>query len=233
MANAPVVLWSTHGSEEAERQGLARSRACTATPMAWRKPRSKTRSPKACWSWRAAATISPWPRSTAGHLRNDPDQSIMGYVYTDRPVYRPGHTVHFRAILRNEMPTGYQIPDRERGAGPGAGFRRQAGLSAHAAAFPAMGTVHGDFDLPAAAALGYYGIEIHAGEANAGGGFNVEEYKKPEYEVKVTPSKKRVVQGEAIQATIEAKYYYGEPVANAQGDVRGAPLALLAALVPR
>src|SRR5439155_16721408 len=24
----------------------------------------------------------------------------MGYIYTDRPVYRPGHTVHFKGIVR-------------------------------------------------------------------------------------------------------------------------------------
>src|SRR5260370_14286732 len=47
------------------------------------------------------------------------------------------------------------------------------------------------------------------------GGFQVEEYKKPEYEVKLTPSQARVLQGESITATIEAKYYLGEPVAGA------------------
>ena len=47
------------------------------------------------------------------------------------------------------------------------------------------------------------------------GGFQVEEYKKPEYEVRVTPEQKRVIQGEAVKATIEGKYYFGEPVAGA------------------
>ena len=157
----------------------------------------------------AVASLYGWT------LRTDADQSMMGYVYTDRPVYRPGHTVHFRAILRNEMATGYQIPTVKEVQGrcriPTASrcIRRRCRC-------PGMGTVHGDFDLPASAALGYYGIEIHAGEDTAGGGFNVEEYKKPEYEVRVTPSKKRVVQGEPIQATIDARYYFGEPVANAK-----------------
>src|SRR6185437_15120668 len=34
-----------------------------------------------------------------------------GYVYTDRPVYRPGHTVHFKALLRVRTPDGYQVPE--------------------------------------------------------------------------------------------------------------------------
>ena len=48
------------------------------------------------------------------------------------------------------------------------------------------------------------------------GGFQVEEYKKPEYEVRVTPDKPRILQGEKVTATIEAKYFFGEPVAGAQ-----------------
>src|SRR5205807_549821 len=41
-------------------------------------------------------------------------------------------------------------------------------------------------------------------------------YKKPEYEVRVTPDKPRILEGDSISATIEAKYYFGEPVAGAQ-----------------
>jgi alpha-2-macroglobulin len=47
------------------------------------------------------------------------------------------------------------------------------------------------------------------------GGFHVEEYKKPEYEVKMLPASARVLQGNTIEATIEARYFFGEPVANA------------------
>ena len=34
----------------------------------------------------------------------------MGYIYTDRPVYRPGHTVHFKGILRLRGAAGYDVP---------------------------------------------------------------------------------------------------------------------------
>src|SRR5689334_7790038 len=113
------------------------------------------------------------------------------------------------------MATGYQIPTLKEVQ---ASVQDSDGKQVFQKSLPVsgMGTVRGDFDLPASAALGYYGIEIHAGDTTTAGGFNVEEYKKPEYEVKVTTSKKRVVQGEPIQATIDARYYYGEPVANAK-----------------
>ena len=55
-----------------------------------------------------------------------------------------------------------------------------------------------------------------SGESRVSGYFEVQEYKKPEYEVHVTPSSPRVLEGERIQATIDARYYFGEPVAGAK-----------------
>ncbi len=54
------------------------------------------------------------------------------------------------------------------------------------------------------------------GGDRAAGSFYVEEYKKPEYQVTVKPAVARVLQGNSIQATIEARYFFGEPVANAK-----------------
>ena len=49
-----------------------------------------------------------------------------------------------------------------------------------------------------------------------GTSFSVQDYKKPEYAVKVTAQTPRVLQGQPIKATIDARYYFGEPVANAK-----------------
>lgn len=149
------------------------------------------------------------------NLRNDPESSLTGYIYTDRPVYRPGHTVHFRGVVRAHTGAGYRLPERkeievqvEDSDGQQV-LRKTLPISA-------MGTLHSDFTLSPAAALGYYGIDVRAGETEMHGGFQVEEYKKPEYEVRVTPEKRRVLQGEPVAVSIEARYYYGEPVAQAK-----------------
>ncbi|MFN9977295.1 MAG: hypothetical protein ACK58T_46065, partial [Phycisphaerae bacterium] len=44
------------------------------------------------------------------------------------------------------------------------------------------------------------------------GSFRDEEYRKPEFEVKVDAPDKPVKLGEKIQAKINAKYYFGAPV---------------------
>ena len=138
----------------------------------------------------------------------------MGYVYTDRPVYRPGHTVHFKGILRVRDAAGYQVP-----AGKPVQVRIQDAeekpVYQKTLTTTATGAIRDDLALPAGAALGYYNIEVKAGEYSMGGDFEVEEYKKPEYEVRVTPARARVLEGEAVPATIEARYYFGEPVNGA------------------
>ena len=151
------------------------------------------------------------------NLSSNPAEDWTGYVYTDRPVYRPTHTVHFKAILRSragehfKVPAGEQVQVLVEDPDSKPVFQATLPLSSY-------GTLHGDLDLAANAALGYYSISVQ-GRGGVrypiNGGFYVEEYKKPEYEVKVTPSAPRILQGGSIEATLEARYYFGEPVANA------------------
>jgi uncharacterized protein YfaS (alpha-2-macroglobulin family) len=151
------------------------------------------------------------------NISSNPAQDWAGYVYTDRPVYRPTHTVHFKVILRTragerfKVPAGEQVQVLIEDSSSKSVFQSTLPISS-------FGSVHGDLELSATAALGYYSISVSSkgGQRYAiNGGFYVEEYKKPEYEVKVTPSAPRILQGDAIEATIEAKYYFGEPVAGA------------------
>jgi hypothetical protein len=158
------------------------------------------------------AVSAPW----SYWMDTDPARSLTTYIYTDRPVYRPGDTVHFKAILRTRAGFNYQAPANTdfnlkisdvEGKDVFAGTLKSS----------AMGTLHGEYAIPSNAALGDYNIQIRTGDYfTPGGSFAVEEYKKPEYEVRIIPNAPRVLQGQAIKATIEAKYYFGEPVANAK-----------------
>jgi len=168
-----------------------------------------------------AAVMTPWGYGFSAQNQ----QQERDYIYTDRPVYRPGHTVHIKAIVRKEQGDNLVLPDERtltmRITGPDdkVVFNTELPVSTH-------GTVAADFDLASDAALGYYSIDFK-GKANAGGdneyeggggngSFYVEEYKKPEYQVTVKPTAPRILQGNSIQATIEAKYFFGEPVSNAK-----------------
>ena len=157
-----------------------------------------------------AALVTPWSYS----FSPDATGNLKAYAYTDRPVYRPGHTVHIKAILRKEDHDALILPDAKTiklkvtDADNKVVFQQDAPVSVH-------GAVTADFTLAADAGLGYYTVNLD-GVNEDSGSFYVEEYKKPEYQVTVKPAAARVLQGNSIQATIEARYFFGEPVANAK-----------------
>ena len=136
------------------------------------------------------------------------------YVYTDRPVYRPGHTVHWKAILRTKVENHLEVPK------PLQVHVTVSDQENHAVLEKDMttsveGTLAGDVELRANASLGYYTIRIGSVDDGAGGSFRVEEYRKPEYQVRVSAAKPRLLQGDKMQVTIDSRYFFGEPVANA------------------
>jgi uncharacterized protein YfaS (alpha-2-macroglobulin family) len=150
-------------------------------------------------------------------VNDNPSSEWTGYIYTDRPVYRPGHTVHFRVVLRTWRGDKYIVPDSQQVQIQIEDPTNKQVFQARLPVSP-FGTIHGDFVLQGDSALGYYGVSINAGGArqySVAGGFHVEEYKKPEYDVQVHIAKPHILQGDTIDATIQARYYFGEPVAGA------------------
>ncbi len=151
------------------------------------------------------------------NLGDDPNRNLKGYTYTDRPVYRPGDTAHFKTIVRSQTASGYNVPQ-------GQDIRLELRdpqtydvIWTKTVTLSQMGTATWDFPIPADAHLGAYYLNMQMGERYIEGtNFSVEDYKKPEYAVKVTPQTPQVLQGQPIKATIDARYYFGEPVANAK-----------------
>jgi uncharacterized protein YfaS (alpha-2-macroglobulin family) len=136
------------------------------------------------------------------------------YVYTERPVYRPGHTVHWKAILRTKVENHLEVPKPQQVHVTVSDEQDHSVLEKDMTT-SAEGTIAGDVELKANATLGYYTIRIGAANDEAGGSFRVEEYRKPEYQVRVSAAKPRVLEGDTMQVTIDSRYFFGEPVANA------------------
>ena len=144
-----------------------------------------------------------------------PARELAAYIYTDKPIYRPGHTVHIKGILRwRQMDSlaKFDRPDAEvvvSDTNDKVVFRRQIKLDG-------FGAVHANVPVPATAALGNYTIRIQSGDEQGTGGFEVQEYRKPEFEVILTAASRFVVQGREAVVDVQARYYFGQPVANAQ-----------------
>ena len=71
-------------------------------------------------------------------------------------------------------------------------------------------------DIAEEAPLGNYRINAQVGGGTTGGSFEVAEYKKPEYKVTVAAPAKFVQAGTKTNFSIDARYFFGSPVANAE-----------------
>jgi uncharacterized protein YfaS (alpha-2-macroglobulin family) len=139
---------------------------------------------------------------------------LTSLVYTDRPVYRPEQKVYFKGIIRERTAEGYRLPPGKTAA---VTVTDQTGATIFEQELPVStrGTFSGELDLPEESPLGSYTISASVGGASADGYFTVEEYKKPEYKVRVTTPQGYVRAGERTRFTVSANYFFGAPVTKA------------------
>lgn len=139
------------------------------------------------------------------------------YFYTDRPVYRLGQTMFYKGIARRHKLEGF--------INPGANVKLHctiedpdnAELWAGDTKTNEHGTFHGTFDIPKDGKTGAYQITVRYPDNSVSyERFEIDEYRKPEYIVDVTPIQAHVTAGQKAKARIHAKYYFGAPVTNAK-----------------
>jgi|GEM_PF-2535415 len=175
--------------------------------------------------------LEPWNFGIAGGTWN-PDTDLDGMIYGDRDLYRPGETVHLKAILRRRSLTGLANPkalavrieiDDPRG---NAIVRRDGTLSR-------FGTISLDWPLAAAATPGTWSVRLvspasaRAGRPNAPetdrgadgwsvyGSFTVAEYRAPEFKVDLATMKPWALSGQALPIDVAASYFFGAPLSGA------------------
>ncbi len=142
-------------------------------------------------------------------------RQVKSFFVTDRPVYRPGQPVQFKAWARQAQ---YDKDDVSQFAGQTFEVRinNPKGEEVFKQSIKAdeYGGISGVFEIPEDATLGQYVINNLQGQ-QGGNTFRVEEYKKPEFEVVVNAPDKPVMLGEKVEATVAANYYFGAPVTEA------------------
>ena len=161
--------------------------------------------------------------------RHDPIyNSTKVFCITDRPVYRPEQTAHFKLWLRRAQ---YDQDDDSQFANASCRIEIYDGKNEKVYSTTGkadeFGGIETNWDIPEDATLGVYRVHVHgiAGTGNrlqisGGNSFRVEEYKKPEFEVTVEAPSKPVELGEIITAKVNAKYYFGSPVSEATANIK-------------
>jgi uncharacterized protein YfaS (alpha-2-macroglobulin family) len=129
------------------------------------------------------------------------------YLYTDRPIYRPGDKVEIKGIYRWGYDGNYQIPQGKTLNLIAEDSRREEVINRQVE-LNEFGTFSESLILDQNAPLGTYRLKVD----NFTQSFTVEEYEPAPFELKANLSQEEYIAGENLETEIEAKYYFGVPL---------------------
>ena len=153
-----------------------------------------------------------------------PFTSFNLFLHTDRPLYHPGQIVNFSGVcyMRAAHSVDYTLPPADMALL----FSLRDALGdvvySHTFSLTEWGTFDGAILLSDDAPIGEYILAAElTGQAQTSPplqsvNFDVTAYRKPEFEVTVTPELEHYVAGASLRALITADYLSGEAVGDAQ-----------------
>ncbi len=167
-----------------------------------------------------------WWNDRSGWVKKDSGYSLRWFVFDDRQMYRPGEEVHVKGWIRRigdgkggdvslpdigQASVAYVVKDS-----------RSNDVAKGEARINALGGFDMTFKLPPAINLGYARIELDAhGDGFAASSpnshqFQVQEFRRPEFEVTAQASDGPHFVGSNATTTVNAAYYAGGGLNNAE-----------------
>ena len=164
-------------------------------------------------------------RGWNGWRQREKPAVVRYFVFDDRQMYRPGETVSIKGWMRRieqgpqgdvslfpedaESSVKYTVRDSSNNV-----------IDTGDVSVSAMGGFHFQFDLPDNVNLGYAWIELRPSVDIGEGGhehvFQIQEFRRPEFEVSATVSEGPHIAGGAALATVSASYFSGGPLPAAE-----------------
>lgn len=147
-----------------------------------------------------------------------------GYIYTDRPAYRPGEIVSMRGIIRDVSEGAYVVTE---GAPYNVSVIDARGRQIHKeqVKLSQFGGFDTQVQLDETASVGEYLIRAVRYDPNRKleisshtftGNFQVHRFQLEKVQLLLDFPRRVYFRGERVEATFSARYYYGQPVKNAQ-----------------
>ena len=169
-------------------------------------------------------------RGWNGWQQRDERAEVRYYVFDDRRMYRPGETVSIKGWMRRieRGPEG-DLSLFPEGAAPLLDYAVRDSsnnqIDTGEVSVNALGGFHFQFELPENVNLGYAWIELQPAsgdfdeyEARHGHVIQVQEFRRPEFEVSANVSEGPHFAGGHALATVSASYFAGGPLPNAEVD---------------
>ena len=161
-----------------------------------------------------------------GWARQEPGVQTLWYGITDRNLYRPGEEVKFKGWVRRFERTpggGVELPRMGRGVVWRVRDPRGNEIAAGRAELTALGGFDAAFRVPEGSNLGHGFIELRLDDGRAveewsgSVNFQVQEFRRPEYEVAAEADEGPHVVGGSAEMSVRASYFSG-------GALPGAPV---------
>jgi len=144
-----------------------------------------------------------------------PQKQTKYFTFTDRPLYKPGDTVYFKSIVRDDDDARYSIPSGNAEVKIYSGYDSKDALSTKNIPISRDGAINGEFKIPENSKVGSYTLSVLvAGRYPNTTYFDVEYYQKPEFYIDVTTPKTELIAGDKSTFKINGNYFSGQPLAS-------------------
>jgi uncharacterized protein YfaS (alpha-2-macroglobulin family) len=166
----------------------------------------------------SAYDLSPW-QFNAYQAYGLAKEQVVGTVFTERDIYRPGEPVYAKVIVRTG-PLGALTVPRADSAKLTFQDRDGGELRSTVLRLSEFGTAADSIRLPTDAKLGYYSVSVSVYRAGrwqqaSSDGYRVAEYRAPEFLVDLTADSGMRFPGDSFRATVEGRYLFGAPMGRA------------------
>jgi|GEM_PF-4465793 len=163
------------------------------------------------YSWRYGYGMYGW---YGDWQRQNKDYNVVFAL--DRPLYKPGDEVFYKAVIRNDNDGVYSVPPR--GTVVTVSSYNGAGNYTETKTIDNdYGSVSGSFVLSEEIGYGSLRVAVQKDGTDISIGsqdFEIAYYRKPDYELKLTVDAEEVVAGTPVEATASLQYFFGQPIAN-------------------
>jgi uncharacterized protein YfaS (alpha-2-macroglobulin family) len=162
--------------------------------------------------------ISPWDFDISQSWKTG--LQVIGAIITDRPIYRPGDTVHFKGIFREDRDASLSPPSKKKTVYVQIQNSRGEYVLEKEFSLSKFGTFSEDFSIPEETPTGMFTFTAKETKDEysfiAHSVFWVEEYKKPVFKIDFTSRDKEFVSQDDFFVNVQTRYFFGTPVKNAE-----------------
>ena len=170
---------------------------------------------------RYGVASSGWDQGSSGWQLGVPVSGywpgVLGHLYTDRPIYRPGETVFYKGVVRHDQDATYSIPEQYEKFTLRIRDPHYDHVSSTTTLVNELGTFDVEFVLPDDAPTGTWAIRLYDGDNYVTAtSFTVAEFRAPDFEVDVETSLANYIDREPIDVATHARFFFGGPVQDAR-----------------